>query len=130
MSRFFLIAGWLTLFLIAVFTLSPLDARPEIALPHVERFAAFALLGLTFALANPHRRTLTILMVGGSAIPLEALQPLTPDRHASLIDAVVKISGGICGAALGWTIGYLNSVRTAAAPRANSVSWMQPSEEA
>jgi VanZ family protein len=111
MGRFFLIAGWLTLLLVAVFTLSPLDARPEITMPHVERFAAFGLLGLTFALAYPQRLALTIFIVGASAVSLETLQLLTPDRHASLIDAVVKMSGGICGVTLGWLISCLSSVR-------------------
>jgi hypothetical protein len=32
---------------------------------------------------------------------LEAMQLLTPDRHGRLIDAAVKVAGGICGIGLG-----------------------------
>ena len=108
MVRFYHIAGWLTLLVLAFFTLSPLDVRPEIATPQIERFAAFVLLGFAFALAYPRRLTLAFLIVVGSAASLETLQLLTPDRHARLIDAAIKMSGGICGIIIGWLMTRLS----------------------
>jgi hypothetical protein len=35
------------------------------------------------------------------AFGLEALQLLTPDRHARLLDALVKAAGGVCGIGIG-----------------------------
>ena len=36
-------------------------------------------------------------VVLGSAIALELMQTLTPDRHGTLLDAAEKIAGGACG---------------------------------
>jgi hypothetical protein len=36
-------------------------------------------------------------VVFGSAITLELMQTLTPDRHGTLLDALEKIAGGACG---------------------------------
>jgi VanZ family protein len=78
-------------------TLSPIDSRPVVAGPQLEHFAAFGLMGLAFGLAYPNRFLLVIAIVAGSAFGLEALQLLTPDRHARVLDAVMKAAGGICG---------------------------------
>ncbi len=94
------IAGWLTLAFIVFATLSPIGDRPVIAGPQFEHFAAFAFLGLAFGLAYP-RRVLTVaglVLIG--AFGLEALQLLTPDRHARLLDASMKAVGGLCGIGL------------------------------
>jgi hypothetical protein len=47
-QRVFLAAAWLAPGLIAFATLSPLQDRPVIAGPQLERFAAFALTGCAF----------------------------------------------------------------------------------
>jgi hypothetical protein len=91
------IAGWLALAFIAYVTLSPIDARPVIAGPQFERFAAFAVVGLMLGLAYPRRISFVVAIVAGSAFALEALQLLTPDRHGHLLDAAVKAAGGVCG---------------------------------
>ena len=96
-QRVFVIAGWLTLAFIVYATLSPIDARPVVASPQFEHFAAFALMGVAFGLAYPNRLFLVVAIVVGSAFVLEALQLLTPDRHGRLLDALVKAAGGICG---------------------------------
>jgi VanZ family protein len=96
-QRVSIIAGWLALAFIIYATLSPIDARPVLAGPQFERFAAFALLGLAFGLAYPSRLFLVVAIVVGSAVTLEALQLLTPDRHGRILDALVKAAGGICG---------------------------------
>jgi len=89
--------GWLALAFIAYATLSPIDDRPAIAGPQFEHFAAFGLVGLALGLANPKRLLWVVAIVVGSALGLEALQLLTPDRHGRLLDAAVKAAGGICG---------------------------------
>lgn len=89
--------GWVALGFIVYATLSPIKDRPVIAGLQFEHFAAFALLGLAFALGYPRRTVLIIAIVIGSAFTLEALQLLTPDRHGRLIDALVKAAGGLAG---------------------------------
>jgi len=64
------IAGWLALAFIAYATLSPIEARPVLAGPQLEHFAAFALMGLAFGLAYPNRLLLIVAFVAGAAIGL------------------------------------------------------------
>ena len=110
-QRVSIIAGWLALAFIVFVTLSPIDARPVLAPPQFERFAAFALLGLAFILAYPARWQLVVALVLGSAVGLEMLQLLTPDRHARVLDALVKATGGICGISAGQLILFLLRTR-------------------
>jgi len=99
--RLFLIAGWLALGFVVYATLSPIEGRPGIAGPQFERFAAFALLGLAFVQGYPRHTALVLLLVIGSALGLELLQLLTPDRHGRILDALVKATGGILGIGVG-----------------------------
>jgi VanZ family protein len=96
-QRISTIVGWLGLAFIVYATLSPIEYRPVVANIQLEHFAAFALVGLAFALAYPNRVLLVVAIILASAFGLEALQLLTPDRHARVIDALVKTAGGICG---------------------------------
>lgn len=114
-QRVSIIAGWMALAFIVFVTLSPIDARPVLAPPQVERFAAFALLGLAFILAYPARWPLVVALVLGSAVGLEALQLLTPDRHGRVLDALVKSTGGICGISAGQLMLFLLRTRTSRA---------------
>jgi VanZ family protein len=100
-QRICIVAGWLAFAFIFYATLSPIDARPVLAGAQFEHFAAFAFLGLAFGLAYPNRMFLVAAIILGSALGLEALQLLTPDRHGRLIDALVKAAGGICGIGIG-----------------------------
>lgn len=93
----FIITAWLSLAFVAFVTLSPIQDRPVLAGPQFEHFAAFAVLGLIFGLAYPNRIFIVVAIVLGSAVGLELLQLLTPDRHGKVIDAVFKGLGGICG---------------------------------
>jgi VanZ family protein len=101
------IAGWLTLALIVFVTLSPIEARPSLASPHLEHFVAFTLIGFAFALAYPNRVLLVFAIVVGAAIGLETLQLLTPDRHGRAADALVKALGGISGICVGQMAAFL-----------------------
>jgi hypothetical protein len=100
-QRISTVAGWLALGFIVYATLSPIDDRPVIAGPQLEHFAAFAFVGVAFALAYPKRLFLIAAVVLISAFGLEAMQLLTPDRHARLLDALVKAAGGLCGISIG-----------------------------
>jgi hypothetical protein len=110
-QRVSIIAAWLALAFIVFATLSPITARPVVAGPQFEHFAAFALTGLTFGLAYPQRFVLVFAIVVGSAFGLEALQLLTPDRHGRMLDAMVKAAGGICGISAGQLMSLLLRAR-------------------
>jgi hypothetical protein len=105
--RLSIIAGWLALGLVVVATLSPAGVRPSLASPHLEDFAAFALIGFAFALAYPNRVLLVFAIVVGAALGLEALQLLTLDRHGRAVDALVKALGGISGICVGQMASFL-----------------------
>jgi VanZ family protein len=95
-------AAWTSLAFIAYATLSPLNERPEFdtdlfSLSHLDHYLAFALAGSLFSLAYPRQMFFVCILVIGSAVILELLQLLTPDRHARVIDAVRKIIGGAIG---------------------------------
>jgi len=92
-----IVAGWSALALIAFATLCPIEIRPVVADVQFEHFAAFAVTGLAFGLAYPGRTFLVAAIVVGSAVGLEALQLLTPDRHGRVLDAFIKIVGGLSG---------------------------------
>ncbi|MBR0795978.1 VanZ family protein [Bradyrhizobium jicamae] len=102
------IVAWIALAFIILATLVPLHERPVIAGSLIDHLAAFALLGLTFMLGYPRHVWLAIAMVIGSAFALEALQLLTPDRHARLVDALLKASGGLTGLCTGYVASLLS----------------------
>jgi VanZ family protein len=94
-------AAWSALALIVFVTVSPIDLRPvATADPNIERFAAFALLGLLFGLAYPRRLVVDASFVIVAAGVLETFQLMTPDRHAHIADAFVKAAGGAFGIAM------------------------------
>nr|WP_175619242.1 VanZ family protein [Bradyrhizobium sp. 2S1]MCK7671255.1 VanZ family protein [Bradyrhizobium sp. 2S1] len=98
---FAVVVGWLALAFIAFVTLSSIQDRPSFANPQAERFAAFAVMAMAFVLGYPRRTALIVLFVVFSAFTLEAMQLLTPDRHGRLLDAVVKVAGGLAGIGAG-----------------------------
>lgn len=104
-SRILQILPWLILVAIIVATLSPIQFRPRTdEPPQLERFVAYALLGLTFAIAFP--RVWFVALVGLPVIAylLEIGQRLTPDRHWGLPDLEAKIGGAVAGVVLGLAI--------------------------
>jgi hypothetical protein len=110
-QRISAVTGWLALAFVVFATLSPIEARPSLASPHLEHFAAFAAIGLAFALAYPNRVLLVFAIVVGAALGLEALQLLTPDRHGRAADALVKALGGISGICVGQVASFLQRLR-------------------
>jgi hypothetical protein len=91
-------ATWTALAVIVFFTISPLGMRPVVtANPNIERFVAFALLGLLFGLAYPRRLAVDASFVIATAGVLETLQLITRDRHGHMADALVKAAGGAFG---------------------------------
>jgi VanZ family protein len=98
-------AAWACLIFIICATLSSIDKRPELIgvgfykafFTIVERFGAYALLGLLFYLAYPRKVASVCLLVFGSAVILELLQILVPDRDARVVDALEKMGGGAAG---------------------------------
>jgi VanZ family protein len=102
-------AAWACLVFIIYATLSSIDARPALVASGfhkefftvVERFGAYAVLGLLFCLAYPRYLTLVCILVFGSAVILELLQIFIPDRHAGVLDVIEKLLGGAAGIVLG-----------------------------
>jgi VanZ family protein len=105
------LAAWASIGIIAYATLTRVDfvyalyyklfpilMGPEIRLyTHLEHIVAFAVLGAVFTFAYPRRLALACVVVVTSAMILEYLQTLTPDRHGTVFDALEKITGGIIG---------------------------------
>jgi hypothetical protein len=91
------LSAWAVFALICFATLSPIGLRPSTGAVGSERFVAFALLGALFVLAYPHHFTGLALFVVVTAIGLEVLQHMTPDRHGRLPDALEKAIGGLAG---------------------------------
>lgn len=88
------VLAWLLLGVIAYSTLSPLDLRPHMGSSvQIERFGAFGLTGLMFAIAYPRHVLAVLAAMLAAAIGLELTQMLAADRHARLIDLAVKMAG-------------------------------------
>lgn len=89
------VLAWAFLAFIVFATISPLQDRPTLFISaDLEHIGAFAVLGGLFCLAYPKHVILVCFIVLGSAVLLEYLQTLTPDRHGTLLDASEKIVGG------------------------------------
>lgn len=103
-KQFFKWVAWASLFVLIIVTVSPIGLRPEtMSTVSVDRAAAFAFAGFLFALAYPGRWLSLLLFMIAAAYGIEALQELSPTRHAELGDATVKA----CGAAVGVVAGQL-----------------------
>lgn len=94
--------AWAILLAIFLATVSPIAERPHLASgPSFDRVAAFVLLGILFCLGYRRSWPFALAIVLVAALGFEAVQLLTPDRHARLEDAMVKAVGGIVGVGLG-----------------------------
>jgi hypothetical protein len=94
--------GWLLLAAIVAASVSPIVFRPLSGLaPGFERFAAFLALGFLFGVGYFRNWVLVLCVLTVGAFAIETLQLLTPDRHATLLDALLKASGSAVGAFAG-----------------------------
>ncbi|RUX22659.1 hypothetical protein EOA27_02925 [Mesorhizobium sp. M2A.F.Ca.ET.037.01.1.1] len=95
------LAALALLALITFATLSPIELRPRLSDPNIERALAYVLLGLALALGFPSRVTQTVLFVCAVAGVLEVLQLFDPGRHARFVDGLLKAAAGVVGIVLG-----------------------------
>jgi VanZ family protein len=79
------------------FKLAPFLHANMTTYAHFEHVIAFAFFGALFYFAYPKRIIFVFGVVVITAVTLEYLQTLTPDRHGTLIDAGEKIIGGALG---------------------------------
>jgi VanZ family protein len=93
--------------LIAYATLSPTSFRPRLLgedeselIAAIERFCAFAVLGLFVNFAFGGGLVLSLVTVAVAASLLELLQSLQPGRHAEVLDVLQKMIGGTLGIVL------------------------------
>lgn len=110
LRKILIAAAWAILAVIVFATLSPIGLRPHLASVSVERFGAFATVGLLFGLAYPRRFWLVLTLVVGTALMLEAMQRLTPDRHGEIPDALVKFVGGAFGVGVSFVVNRLRAI--------------------
>jgi VanZ family protein len=109
-QRFIVVAAWLSMAALAYatltqvgfvysiyFKLAPFLHAKMTTYAHFEHVIAFAFFGALFYFAYPKRIFFVFGVVVVSAVTLEYLQTLTPDRHGTLIDACEKIIGGALG---------------------------------
>jgi VanZ family protein len=108
LSKLIGLAAWGLLAFIAYATISPIQNRPTWATSTgFEHLSAFAVLGALFTVAYPRQVVLVCLIILVSAVLLEILQLLTPDRHGRISDAIEKMAGGVVGIAVGQAILFL-----------------------
>jgi VanZ family protein len=112
LNRLIAIGAWACLVFVAFATLSPLYLRPELlaggpykaSATAVERFGAYAVLGVLFHLAYRRNLTFVCIVVFSSAVSLELLQYLVPNRDARFLDVTEKLMGGLAGIVMGHII--------------------------
>ncbi|TIO09470.1 VanZ family protein [Mesorhizobium sp.] len=98
-------AAWLLVIAILAVTIVPIGMRPHSGLgPEPERVAAFLVLGLLFGLAHERNWMLALGLVVVAGLGIEALQMLSPSRHPTLEDAVIKALAGSVGVSAGCII--------------------------
>jgi VanZ family protein len=111
LQKFIVIAAWASIAMLAYATLTHVEFVYSIyfrlspflmhanmrTYAHFEHVIAFVFFGALFAFAYPKRIIFVCCVVFMSAVTLEYLQTLTPDRHGTLIDACEKIVGGALG---------------------------------
>jgi hypothetical protein len=109
---FFRWIAWLLLVAIAVFTLSPIEARPVTGAPvSLERFSAFAAIATAFCLGYPKHRLIIVMLLIGIISFLEFTQNYAPDRHGRVPDGLEKASGALLGAAFAAFVARQKQVR-------------------
>jgi VanZ family protein len=110
-QKLMIIAAWASILALAFATLThvgfmysiyyklaPFLMRPGMRFyAHFVHVIGFAVFGALFSFAYPRRVIFVCSIVFVSALALEYLQTLTPDRHGRLVDAFEKLAGGALG---------------------------------
>ena len=106
MRKLLLLAATICLALIVYATLTKIAGKPTL-MSHraywvvaIERFGAYGLLGCLLSFLLSGRFAVSIVLVVGVAIVLEAAQALIPSRDPSMVDVIQKSAGGITGVLL------------------------------
>ena len=90
--------SWLIFAAIIVMTLGPLSVRPTTPFSaNFDRFAAYLVLGMCFALAYPRRIYLLAMILIVAAGGLELAQDFVPGRDGQLEDFLFKAAGVVVG---------------------------------
>lgn len=105
--------AWVVAIGLVAVTLSPLEARPVLTSPNLERAGAYALFGFLLALSYPRRWGLALIAAVALAGCLEAAQGLTASRHGRVIDFLVKGGAAMIGALAAQGLHLLLARRTA-----------------
>jgi len=112
------LSAWCLAAFIVYSTLSPIGLRPESgAPPDIERFGAFFVLSLTFALGYPRSRQRVAMALMLAAVLLELAQGLSPSRHGRPADAAFKVLGAGSGAFAAWAWDAFRARLSRATPR-------------
>ncbi|MCV3767218.1 MULTISPECIES: VanZ family protein [unclassified Rhizobium] len=102
------ILAWSALAVIIFVTVSPIGLRPQDFGPvNFDRGLAFAGLSALFVLAYPKAWATTLAVLVVAAFGIEALQELSPSRHARIDDALVKAAGAVIGAPIGYATAWM-----------------------
>jgi VanZ family protein len=102
MAFAFRLTAWVLFSAVVLMTVGPLGLRPQTHFPpDLERFAAYALLGLLFALAYPRHLWLLGPFLVAAAGALELGQFFVPHRDAHLSDFLFKAGGAVVGLIVG-----------------------------
>lgn len=100
--------AWLVLAVIIFVTVCPIGLRPHDFLPvNDDRALAFSLLAGLFVVAYPRHWIVAALAIILGAGAIEALQLLSPSRHARIDDAMVKAVGACVGVFAGYAFNQL-----------------------
>ena len=97
--------AWLFALMLVFVTLCPIELRPKASYSAAqERFSAFVLAGILFALAYTYFFRTIIILISAIAV-LEFAQNLTVTRHGGVVDFFAKAAGAALG--IGITRGLL-----------------------
>lgn len=105
--------AWIVALGLVAVTLSPLEARPVVTSPNLERAGAYALFGFLLVLSYPRRWGWALVAAVALAGGLEAAQGLTASRHGRVGDFLVKGGAAIVGALAAQALHRLLARRTA-----------------
>jgi glycopeptide antibiotics resistance protein len=97
LRKLIIAAAWAMFAFIVFVSLANSGLRPRLVNPDVERFCAFAVLGLLLGMAYPNRQTLFAIIIVAAAVLLEVLQLFIPTRDGEILELIVKVAGGLVG---------------------------------